>query len=53
MIPAGHFPQVLAGELGNAAIGIAGALGTGTGEFVAELRGFLRAYPGVGAGDQA
>ncbi|MNY28214.1 hypothetical protein D3C86_1621750 [compost metagenome] len=53
VVPAGHLSQVLAGECGNAAVRVAGALGAGAGEFLAELGGFLGAYLGVGAGDQA
>ncbi|MNZ81963.1 hypothetical protein D3C78_1006500 [compost metagenome] len=53
VVPAGHLSQVLAGECGDAAVRVAGTLGTGAGEFLAELGGFLGAYLGVGAGDQA
>ncbi|MCY1442141.1 hypothetical protein D9M71_584900 [compost metagenome] len=53
VVPAGHLSQVFAGEFGDAAVRIAGTLGTGTGEFLAELGGFLGAYLGVGAGDKA
>ncbi|MOA29951.1 hypothetical protein D3C78_1509980 [compost metagenome] len=53
VVPAGHLSQVLAGEFGDAAVRIAGTLGAGAGEFLAELGGFLGAYLGVGAGDQA